>query len=198
MCNEYRRAVALGEIEEVFANLKIPLRFPEGRPNLGEQNIRITDTGTIIRDSGEAPGAAELVQRRWSWPGPAGKPVFNFKSEGREFTNRRCLIVANGFYEYTDAPADEGAPKSRKKQRWLFTRADGDWFCIAGIWRTNDTVGEAFTMLTTAPGPDIAPYHSRQIVILDRSQWGAWLTPARDTAALIRPAPAGTLAAHPL
>ena len=39
------------------------------------------------------------------------------------------------------------------------------WFCIAGIWRQQADVGEAFTMLTTEPGPDVAPYHDRQIAI---------------------------------
>jgi putative SOS response-associated peptidase YedK len=38
-------------------------------------------------------------QRRWSWPGPDAKPVYNFRSEGREFGSGRCLIVADGFYD---------------------------------------------------------------------------------------------------
>jgi putative SOS response-associated peptidase YedK len=54
------------------------------------------------------------------------------------------------------------------KDKWLFTKKGEPWFCIAGIWRANKDVGEAFTMLTMEPGPDIAPYHDRQIVILDR------------------------------
>ncbi|HEY9555046.1 hypothetical protein [Allosphingosinicella sp.] len=35
--------------------------------------------GAIVRASGETPGAAELVVRRWSWPGPGGKPVYNYR-----------------------------------------------------------------------------------------------------------------------
>lgn len=64
----------------------------------------------------------------------------------------------------------------------MFTKAGEPWICIAGLWRDTD-VGEAFTMLTTAPGADIAPYHNRQIVILDRHDWADWLdprVPARD------------------
>jgi putative SOS response-associated peptidase YedK len=73
MCNEYRRAVALGDIAAGFEQLRIPLRFPEGAPNLQAlDSIRITDPSAIVRASEEAPGAAELVQRRWSWPGPGG------------------------------------------------------------------------------------------------------------------------------
>ena len=102
------------------------------------------------------------MQRRWSWPGPSGKPVYNFRSEGREFTSGRCLIPADGFYEFTD-PADR---KKKRKDKWLFTKTGEPWFCIAGIWRAVKDVGEAFTMLTVSPGPDVAPYHDRQIAIL--------------------------------
>lgn len=66
-------------------------------------------------------------------------------------------------------------------------------FCIAGIWRDTKDVGEAYTMLTMEPGPDIAPYHDRQIVLLDRSSWADWLNPAISAKSLIKPLPAGTL-----
>lgn len=65
--------------------------------------------------------------------------------------------------------------------------------CIAGIWRRDENVGEAFTMLTTEPGPDVAPYHNRQVAVLDRADWGRWLDPAVPSTELLRPSPAGTL-----
>ena len=199
MCNENRRRIALGLVKDGFSQIRIPLRFPEGMPNLEPlDSIRITDRNAIVRaaPSGEdGPGAAELVIRRWSWPGPNRRPIYNFRSEGREFGNSagggRCLIVADGFYEFTTPPTAPGAPKPRRKEKWLFTTRGEDWFCIAGIWRTSP-VGEAFTMLTVEPGDDVAPYHSRQIVVLDRKDWASWLdasVPARD---LLKPSPAGT------
>jgi putative SOS response-associated peptidase YedK len=51
---------------------------------------------------------------------------------------------------------------------------------------------DRFTMLTTDPGPDIAPYHNRQIVILPKDQWAAWLGPATEPPPL-QPLPAGSL-----
>jgi putative SOS response-associated peptidase YedK len=54
-------------------------------------------------------------------------------------------------------------------------------------------VGEAFTMLTMAPGPDIAPYHDRQIVVLDRAAWADWLDPSISAKSLIKPLAPGTL-----
>lgn len=193
MCNEHRRAVALGQIADDWSQTRIPLIFPEGAPNLAPlESIKITDPTAIIRANKGEPGSAELVQRRWSWPGPHGKPVFNFRSEGREFNSGRCLIVADGFYEYTEAKDVPAGTKRAKKDRWLFTKRDEDWFCIAGIWRNSPEVGEACTMLTVEPGPDVGPYHNRQIVVLDRVSWGAWLDPAVPARDLLKPSPAGT------
>jgi len=192
MCNEYQRYVPLGIIDKQFSEIKIPLRFPEGRPNLAATTVKIGETGTIIRPSMSEPGAAELVQRRWSWPGLRGKPVFNFRSEGREFTRGRCLIVTDGFFEFTDDTDAEGGKRARKK-KWLFTKKDEPWFCIAGLWRSDDKVGEAYTMLTTKPGPDVACYHDRQVAVLDRSDWARWLDREQAVKGLIRPLPAGTL-----
>jgi putative SOS response-associated peptidase YedK len=191
MCNEHRRTVEVVRVAETFAQLRIPLRFPEGAPNLAAlDSIRITDPTAIVRARGED---FELVQRRWSWPGPAGKPVFNCRGEGREFGNGassgRCLIVADGFYEYT-APEDG----SRRKTRWLFTRPGEDFFGIAGLWRTDPKVGEACTMLTVEPGPDVAPYHNRQVALIEPADWRRWLDASAPAGALLRPSPAGTLA----
>jgi putative SOS response-associated peptidase YedK len=191
MCNEQRRRVALGQIRDAFSELRIPLRFPEGLPNLAPlDSIRITDTNAIIRPAADAPGEAELVVRRWSWPGPGGKPVYNYRSDGRDFSRGRCLIVADGFYEFTK-PAD---PAKKRKDKWLFTLKGAAWFGIAGLWKTDPAVGEAYTMLTTEPGPDVAPYHSRQVVVLRPDDFADWLDPAVPAADLLRPLPAGSLA----
>jgi putative SOS response-associated peptidase YedK len=190
MCNDYRLKVDVGTIIEEFADLKIRIRFNEGVPNLEPRDdIKITDRGPIIRRMAEAE-EAELVQRRWSWPGPNKRPVYNFRSEGRDFTSNRCLILADGFYEFTE-PKD---PAKKRKDKWLFTMPGKSNFCLAGIWRFHSEVGEAFTMLTTAPGPDVAPYHDRQIVILEHDAWAGWLHPTVPAQSLIRPLPAGALA----
>jgi putative SOS response-associated peptidase YedK len=186
MCNLYTQSKSVDEVARLFLDLQMPLRFPEGAPNLAPRDIAITDPGPIVR-AGES--GYELVVRRWSWPGPGGKPVYNFRSEGREFSSGRCLIVADGFYEFT-TPAD---PKQKRKDRWLFSWKGEAMIGIAGLYRQAPDIGEAFTMLTTEPGPDVAPYHNRQIILLTPQEWGDWLgykAPARD---LLRPLPAGTL-----
>jgi putative SOS response-associated peptidase YedK len=190
MCNDYRLMVDVASIVEDFADLKIKIRFSEGSPNIqAREDIKITDMGPIIRSFAGAPGEGDLLQRRWSWPGRNKRPVYNFRSDGREFTNNRCLIVADGFYEFTD-PAEKG---KKRKDKWLFTKRNEPIFCIAGIWRETKDVGEAFTMLTMEPGPDIAPYHDRQIVILERETWADWLDPTVPARDLIKPLSAGSL-----
>lgn len=192
MCNDYRNRVEKGAIVDTFSQLRIPLRFPEGVPNFEPRDdIRITDRAPIIRWAGDA---AELVQRRWSWPSPNGKPVYNFRGDGREFGAGRCLIVADGFYEFT-APAE--TRKDRRKDKWLFTIPGEPWFCIAGLVRTSEAVGEAFTMLTTPPGPDVAPFHDRQVAIVARSDWAGWLDGSAPAAFVLRTRPAGSFAVGP-
>lgn len=190
VCNDYRLEVDIASIAEDFSDLKIKIEFSEGVPNLAPRSdIKITDPGAIVRTTAAGRGFGDLVQRRWSWPGPTGKPVYNFRSDGREFTSGRCLIVADGFYEFTK-PDD---PKKKLKDKWLFTKRDEPIFCIAGIWRAHPTVGEAFTMLTMPPGPDIAPYHDRQIAVLDRSLWADWLDTEVPAADILRTLSSGSL-----
>jgi putative SOS response-associated peptidase YedK len=113
MCNEQARRVAAGQLRDDIQQLRIPLRFPEGVPNLEPTpNIRITDRNAILRAAPD--GGAELVVRRWSWPGAYGKPVYNYRSEGRQFAAKRCLIVADAFYEFTTPEPVPGAPKAKR------------------------------------------------------------------------------------
>lgn len=186
MCNLYTQSKSVDEVARLFRDLQIPLGFPEGLPNFAPREIAITDPGAIVRAANEA---YELVVRRWSWPGPGGKPVYNFRSDGREFPTGRCLIVADGFYEFT-TPTDS---KQKRKDRWLFTDPEGGMLGIAGLVRSNPGIGEAFTMLTTEPGPDVASYHGRQIALLPPSTWKSWLDHSAPAGELIRPLPAGSL-----
>lgn len=191
MCNDYRLKVEVAAILEDFEDLKIKIQFSEGMPNIeARDDIKITDTAPIVRSVDDGRGVGDLVQRRWSWPGQNGRPVYNYRSDGREFMTGRCLIIADGFYEFTEP----NGKKKKRKDKWLFTKKSEPWFCIAGIWRANKEVGEAFTMLTMAPGPDIAPYHDRQVAILDRAEWIDWLDQSVPAHRLLKTLPLGSLA----
>jgi putative SOS response-associated peptidase YedK len=186
VCNLYTLDKNVDAVRRLFAEHQIPLEFPEGIPNLQPRDVRITERAPIVKFDRDR-GVAQLVERRWSWPAPGGKPVFNMRSDGREFGKDRCLVLADGFYEFT-APED---PKQKKKDCWLF-KPGGD-FAIAGIVRDHPDIGEAFTLLTVPPGEDIAPYHNRQICLLTPPQWRPWIDGSVRSVELLAPNAAGTL-----
>lgn len=186
MCNQHKLKTSTSEIEALFRDVGFALGYPEGVPNVEPRDcVRITDVAPIVRAGG---AGGEVVQRPWSWRGPGGAPVFNLRSEGRRFpAASRCAIPTDGFYEFT-ASADR---KARRKDRWLFTMAGRGPFFIAGCVRDG-----AWAMLTTAPGPDVAPFHERQVVAFTPAEAIDWLQGGPE-AELLRPSPAGVLLAAP-
>jgi putative SOS response-associated peptidase YedK len=151
-------------------------------------DIHINDPAPIMRAAGDT-GVVELVSMTFGFPpaGPKGGPVFNFRSEGRQFgSSKRCLVPASAFFEFT------GTKYPKAKHR--FTLNGSPFMAIAGLWR--EAVGNkppTFTMLTTEPGPDIAPYHNRQVVVLQPENWSAWLDLTKPEAELLQPLPEGSL-----
>jgi putative SOS response-associated peptidase YedK len=144
-------------------------------------SIRIGDRAPIIQMGAEGP---EAVMTPWAWKGPGGRPVFNFRSDGRSFDgSHRCLIPADGFFEFTDPE-----PGQKRKTKWRFTLSGQRLFWVAGLIKEG-----AFAMLTTEPGEDIAPYHDRQIVVLRPEDGAAWLDLQRPQTELLRALPAGSL-----
>lgn len=180
MCNNYRLHVPANQLAAPFRDAGRPLAFPGGLPNLAPADYRIGDNAPVVS---LVDGAPQMVMTPWAWKGPTGKPVFNFRSDGRSFSNStRCLIPADGFYEFTE-PKVQG-----KKTRWLFTMADQPWFWIAGVVRDG-----ASAMLTTEPGPDVAPYHDRQIVVLPPGVGVHWLDLTAPEALILTPSAPGQL-----
>jgi putative SOS response-associated peptidase YedK len=176
MCNEYAQERSLDELLKEFGQLELPLTWDGGAPNMEPRaSIRPTDPSYIVTGRNRA---AHLSQMRWGFPGPRG-PIINFRSDGRSFPNGRCLVPIDAFFEFTGAKA----PKSK----WRFTASDDSVLGVAGLIRE-----DRFSLLTGPPGPDIAPYHDRQIVILPRAHWAAWLDSSQPQPRLA-PAPAGTL-----
>jgi putative SOS response-associated peptidase YedK len=183
MCNTYRFRPLTGQPFEEIRQTGISLEFPQGRPNIEPRDdIRIGDSAPVVTRTKDA---VEVRMMTWAWKSQQGRPVFNFRSDERSFANSlRCAIPADGFYEFTDALAGQ-----KRKTRWLFTMVEAPAFWIAGVIRDG-----AFSMLTTTPGPDVAPYHDRQIVLLEPGRAMEWLDLTRPEAELLRPLPAGRLA----
>ena len=95
--------------------------------------------------------------------------MFNFRSEGRHFGNStRCIVPASAFFEFTG--------KKYPKAKHRFALKGSLITAIAAISRPGQgNQPPSFAMLTTAPGPDVAPYHNRQVVVLRPEDWAAWV-----------------------
>ena len=119
----------------------------------------------------------------------AEKPSFR-----AAFRARRCLVPADGFYEWT-------GPRG-KRQPLNIHRADGQPLALAGLWESHDEFGPTFTIITTAPNAYMSAIHTRMPVVLEPGDWDAWLAaededPAWRTA-LLRPAADHVLTGYPV
>lgn len=107
------------------------------------------------------------------------------------FAKRRCLVVADGWYEWM-GPRDAD-PK--RKQPWLFTVRDGAPLMLAGIWDACETVDEgrvcSFTIVTQPAGAALNGYHDRAPVVLFGKDWRRWLDVTADVTDLLGPESAG-------
>ena len=129
----------------------------------------------------------------------ANKPVYR-----RAFTSRRCLLPADGYYEWL--PAEE--PGGRKQPVYL-SRADGAPLALAGLWETwTGPQGERLdscVVLTTTAVDEFGHVHDRAPVVVEEGEWAAWLDPGlRDPQQLggllarLGPLPGAATAAWPV
>lgn len=202
MCNRYGYAHPLYSLPDEFSEIG-PIRWDRLEPNAPLDQIRPTNRAPTIRAS--ADGAWEVAQLRWGLvPFFHKKAAKDWKMLGTNarsetvsttgmykdaYARRRCLVPATHYFEWT---GEKGA-----KVMWRFTIRDQPTFAFPGLWDRAGPPGEefeSFTLLTSAPGADQAPYHERQPVILERAQWAQWLDPSNDMAPGFLGSPAGTIA----
>jgi putative SOS response-associated peptidase YedK len=187
MCNDYEQHIRYGEYCKMMQDLALGIPSHQTELDMPQaDDIKIGDMAPVMRAAGN--NVVELAQMRFGFP-PSGKggPVFNFRSEGRHFADsKRCLIPASAFFEF--------AGKKYPKAKHRFTLRGALFMAIAGLWREGDgNQPPSFTMLTTVPGPDVEPYHNRQIVVLEPRDWRAWIVLTKLEPELLRPLPPGSL-----
>jgi len=188
MCNDYEQHIAYAEYCKMMQDLELGIPLHQTELDLPQSDdSKIGDMGPVMRSAGG--GIVELFPMEFGFPPPAGRkggPVFNFRSEGRHFSDsRRCLIPASAFFEFT------GTKYPKAKHR--FTLNASTFLAVAGLWREGEgNQPPSFTMLTTTPGPDVAPIHDRQIVVLQPKDWRHWLDLTKEESDLLRPLPEGS------
>lgn len=161
----------------------------------------------LVRD-----GRVVLTSLRWglvpSWaPSPAdGATLFNARIETVEekpafrdaVRRRRCLLPADGWYEWARFPDGRRIPH-------FLTSADGDVLALAGVWEAwRDAEGRVLrsvAILTGAAEGELAQVHDRAPVVIEAADWSRWTDPdaePRDVRALLRPTPPGLVRLWPV
>lgn len=212
MCGRYTLTAPADELVEVFD--VDALTFDDWPPRY---NLAPTqDAPVIVRGHS---GERRMGTMRWglvpAWaddPSIGGR-LINARSETAAkkpafrdaFEARRCLVPADGFYEWQKRTAPAGGKPV--KVPWWIHRPDRRPFAFAGLWERWRADVEAaplvtFTILTTEPNERVRALHDRMPVILpDRAAEERWLAPgagAEELAALLRPAPDDYLEAWPV
>jgi putative SOS response-associated peptidase YedK len=171
MCARYRLKLSLRHIaDRLGLTIEEFEEFSE-RPRL---NISISQRVPIVKLH---DGRRKLDVAEWGFLAPwdKSKRIFNAAGETvaikptfrESFRNRRCLIPADGFYEWPN------------KQPTLIRFPDDRLFCFAGLWSQG-----AMTMITCAPNDFMRPIHHRMPAILRVDDCAAWLDPQSPTTKL--------------
>jgi len=194
MCNDYEQHVIRKLFAETIDQSNLGLN---GVPHEAEwpvaDDVRPGQLGPVVRAAGNG---VEVLPMAFGWPPKhGGRPVINIPADYpkggehkvKDYSKaRRCVFIASAFFEF------KGSRSPKAKYR--FTLSGAPFIGIAGIWTPGEAGKEdAATMLTVEPGPDVAPIHDRQIVILRPDQYGRWLYHGPGVTELLQPLPAGSL-----
>jgi putative SOS response-associated peptidase YedK len=167
-------------------------------------NVAPSDLHWIVRPG---PGGSPrvLMGARWGFARDDGGLWVNARAERLAtspahrpaFVNGRCIVIADGFFEWS-------GPREDRRPWWLH-RADRGLLLFAGLVQdeidaTTRRAERRFTVVTTSANADVRPLHGRMPALIRGADLGAWLTGADEHALreLLRPAPAGTLVATPV
>jgi putative SOS response-associated peptidase YedK len=143
----------------------------------------------------------------WAKDPAIGNKMINARSETilekpafkAAFARRRCLVIADGFYEW-----QKGAGPKGRAQPYLFKRNGGEPFAFAGLWEQwKSPAGEEVqtcTIITCAANALVAPVHERMPVMLSDDNLWDWLSEGQPNqlTSLLRPYPADGMARFPV
>jgi putative SOS response-associated peptidase YedK len=180
MCGRYAFFSPAEAVKRIFALDEVPELSPR-------YNIAPTQSVPVVRAaSGGVRSLAMLhwgLVPRWAKERAIGNRMINARAETLAekpayrdaFRRRRCLVLADGWYEWQAAPGG--------KQPWFIRMRDGNPFGFAGLWeRWQDPATgeplESCTVVTTDASESIRSIHDRMPAILPGPAWEPWLDPA--------------------
>lgn len=195
MCGRFALARSSDELTRIFDLAECADLSPRFNITPG------TDIAVIRR----SPAGSLVLHRlrwglvpHWSHDQNIGNRLINARAETLAdkpsfragFQKRRCLIPADGFYEWDR--------KGQTKQPYYYSHPQGEVLALGGLWESwqapDGTLLRTTTIITTADNAEVAPIHDRMPLILDPNNYHSWLEGSVDQVlALIIPAPTGML-----
>jgi putative SOS response-associated peptidase YedK len=168
MCNRFRSIREWSQIpRDLYSGARINFAF--------NPNVAPTETVSVLI-AGDGVVMARFAINMAAPTGKPRPPLLNARLDGMQtgqfrthFFKQRCVITAEGFYEWRE----EGG-----KQPYLFWRTDGKPLMLAGIWQEAEYKGDrriAFAILTDEPNDLVASYHDRMSLALADDRVAEWL-----------------------
>lgn len=227
MCGRYAASASPDDLVEEF-EVTSDL---SGGPVPADYNVAPTHAPPVVleRPPHDGDQAAPVRQLRlltwglvpsWAKDRSVGYRMINARAETlldkpgfkRAALARRCLVPADGWYEWQTSPTATDAKGKPRKQPFFTHLADGGRLAFAGLyefWRDRALPDDdpaawlaTFTIVTTAAEPGLDRLHDRMPLVLPRERWDAWLDPALsrpdDVRALLAPVEPGRFAAYPV
>lgn len=211
MCGRFVAATPVAELAERFLATQVEVGDDPG----ARYNVAPTDEVVVVAPARD--GRRTIASLRWglvpSWARVAtgGPPMINLRAETvsqkpafrRTLARRRCIIPADGFYEWKDMGG------GRRKQPYFVRSRGGEPLALAGLWDVwkdpEDQDAEwlrSCAIVTTEPNELVAPLHDRMPCVLAEEHWDTWLDPgvadADLLASFLRPYPAERMVAWPV
>jgi putative SOS response-associated peptidase YedK len=206
MCGRYASARSVDDITGAFGIAAGDI--DDGLP-AADWNVAPTKTVPAVVSRDGRPALTPLrwgLVPAWSAAPSTGATLFNARietvTEKPSFRDavrrRRCLLPADGWYEWARRPDGRGIPH-------FLSAGNGSLIALAGVWESwVDTEGRELrsaAILTGAAPADLATVHDRAPVVLPPHTWSAWLdpsTPDPAVRALLRPTPQGAIRFWPV
>ena len=232
MCGRYASSRSPGDLVIEFEIEENDLEDAAARPHY---NVAPTATVPVVMERAVKPDDAstdaERTVRRlrpltwglvpsWSKDRTGGARMINARVETllekpaykKAALTRRCLVPADGWYEWQVSPNAKDAKGKPRKQPFFVHPADGTGLAFAGIyefWKDRTKPDDdpdawlvTFAVITTAAEPGLDVIHDRMPLVLPRDRWNGWLDPQLrtpdDVRALVEPPAPGRFAAVPV
>lgn len=189
MCGRFVQERSVTELAALFE--AEPIAVDDDDLAVARFNLAPTDLAAVVVE--RMDGRRAVVGYRWGliphWAESAAiaartinaraETVASMPAFRESFRRRRCLVPADGFYEWTRT---EGATGRARRTPFFIRRADRHLMAFAGLWSSwrDPATGASrrtFAIVTRAANETIRPLHDRMPVVLEPEDWGIWLAP---------------------